>query len=113
MRPSMRSRALVSFVLMMVGTADRGAAQDAGGEFKPISTKVPGIQLSEHMPKLAEQVKRYTLIRSMSYTPSGLFNHTAAIYQMLTGYPPDRVSPSGRACTSVTSRRSAQSIHCV
>src|SRR5262249_33842977 len=25
-----------------------------------------------------------------------LFNHTAAIYQMLTGYAPDRVSPSGQ-----------------
>ncbi|MBS1825589.1 MAG: DUF1501 domain-containing protein [Acidobacteria bacterium] len=72
------------------------APSNIRGEFKPISTKVPGIQLSEHMPKLAEQVKRYTLIRSMSYTPSGLFNHTAAIYQMLTGYPPDRVSPSGQ-----------------
>src|SRR5206468_1084280 len=33
---------------------------------------------------------------SMSYTPNGLFNHTAAIYQMLTGYPPDKVSPSGQ-----------------
>ncbi len=32
----------------------------------------------------------------MSYTPEGLFNHTAAIYQMLTGYPPDKVSPSGQ-----------------
>lgn len=72
------------------------APSNIRGEFKPIATKVPGIQLSEHMPKLAEQVKRYALIRSMSYTPSGLFNHTAAIYQMLTGYPPDRVSPSGQ-----------------
>src|SRR5262245_15834699 len=72
------------------------APSNIRGEFKPIPTKVPGIQLSEHMPKLAEQVKRYTLIRSMSYTPTGLFNHTAAIYQMLTGYPPDRVSPSGQ-----------------
>ena len=32
----------------------------------------------------------------MSYTPAGLFNHTAAIYQMMTGYTPDRVSPSGQ-----------------
>ena len=39
---------------------------------------------------------KVTLIRSMSYTPAGLFNHTAAIYQMLTGYPPDKVSPSGQ-----------------
>src|SRR5437764_3535727 len=66
------------------------------GEFKPISTKVPGIQLSETMPMLAQQVDKCTLIRSMSYTPEGLFNHTAAIYQMLTGYPPDKVSPSGQ-----------------
>src|SRR5207253_2208725 len=35
-------------------------------------------------------------IRSMSYTPVGLFNHTAAIYQMLTGYTTDKVSPSGQ-----------------
>ena len=32
----------------------------------------------------------------MSYTPVGLFNHTAAIYQMLTGYTADKVSPSGQ-----------------
>src|SRR3989440_11560320 len=48
------------------------------------------------MPMMAEHLDKATLIRSMSYTPSGLFNHTAAIYQMLTGYPPDRVSPSGQ-----------------
>ena len=36
----------------------------------------------------------------MSYTPNGLFNHTAAIYQMLTGYPPDKrlaLGPVGAA----------------
>jgi hypothetical protein len=32
----------------------------------------------------------------MSYTPAGLFNHTAAIYQMMTGWAPDKVSPSGQ-----------------
>src|SRR3954462_6730521 len=32
----------------------------------------------------------------MSYTPNGLFNHTAAIYQMMTGYTTDKVSPSGQ-----------------
>ena len=39
---------------------------------------------------------KITLIRSMSYTPNGLFNHTAAIYQMHTGYTTDKVSPSGQ-----------------
>ncbi len=66
------------------------------GEFKPIKTKVDGIQVSETMPMLADQMDKVTLIRSMSYTPSGLFNHTAAIYQMMTGWAPDKVSPSGQ-----------------
>src|SRR5213080_1262646 len=72
------------------------APSNVRGDFKPIKTKVPGIQLSETMPLLSKHADKYTLIRSMSYTPVGLFNHTAAIYQMLTGYPPDKVSPSGQ-----------------
>src|ERR1051325_1170149 len=66
------------------------------GEFKGIPTKIPGTHIGEHMPMMAQALDKATLIRSMSYTPNGLFNHTAAIYQMLTGYPPDRVSPSGQ-----------------
>ena len=61
-----------------------------------IPTKIPGTHIGEHMPMMANALDKATLIRSMSYTPNGLFNHTAAIYQMLTGYPPDRVSPSGQ-----------------
>src|SRR3954447_13793199 len=72
------------------------APSNIRGEFKPIKSKVPGIWLSEVMPMLAKQMDKATLIRSVSYTPAGLFNHTAAIYQMMTGYTPDRVSPSGQ-----------------
>src|SRR5436190_12696374 len=64
--------------------------------FNPISTKLPGIKFTEVLPKLAQVLDKTTLIRSMSYTPNGLFNHTAAIYQMLTGYTADKVSPSGQ-----------------
>ena len=64
--------------------------------FQPIDTKLSGVQFTELLPKLASEVDRTTLIRSMSYTPIGLFNHTAAIYQMLTGYTADNVSPSGQ-----------------
>jgi len=64
--------------------------------FKRIKTKVPGIDVTENMPKLAKVTDKCTLIRSMSYTPIGLFNHTAAIYQMHTGYTADKVSPSGQ-----------------
>ena len=72
------------------------APSNIRGDFKPIPTNVSGIQLSETMPMLAKVMDRVTLIRSMSYTPEGLFNHTAAIYQMMTGWAPDKVSPSGQ-----------------
>ncbi|QDT39261.1 DUF1501 domain-containing protein [Stratiformator vulcanicus] len=64
--------------------------------FSPISTATPGVKFTENLPQLAKQTEKYTLIRSMSYTPNGLFNHTAAIYQMMTGYTTDKVSPSGQ-----------------
>ena len=64
--------------------------------FKPIATKIPGIQFTENLPLLSQLNDRFTMIRSMSYTPVGLFNHTAAIYQMMTGYTTDKVSPSGQ-----------------
>ena len=64
--------------------------------FKPIPTKIPGIHFTELMPKLAKVNDKMSMIRSMSYTPNGLFNHTAAIYQMMTGYTTDKVSPSGQ-----------------
>ena len=64
--------------------------------FKPIDTKLPGVQFTENMPNLAKVNDKFTMIRSMSYTPIGLFNHTAAIYQMVTGYTADKVSPSGQ-----------------
>ena len=64
--------------------------------FKPIATKVPGTFVTEILPKLAQITDKFTFVRSMSYTPNGLFNHTAAIYQMMTGYTTDKVSPSGQ-----------------
>jgi hypothetical protein len=64
--------------------------------FKKIATKVPGIDVTENLPRLAQITDKFTFIRSMSYSPNGLFNHTAAIYQMMTGYTTDKVSPSGQ-----------------
>lgn len=64
--------------------------------FAPISTKIPGIKFTENLPRLATLNDRFTLIRTLSYSPNGLFNHTAAIYQMMTGYTTDKVSPSGQ-----------------
>ncbi len=64
--------------------------------FKPIATKLPGTKVTELLPKIANVLDKTTLVRTMSYTPNGLFNHTAAIYQMHTGYTTDKVSPSGQ-----------------
>src|SRR4249920_941050 len=72
------------------------APENIRSTFKNIGTKIPGVSFTEILPKLAQINDRFTMIRSMSYTPNGLFNHTAAIYQMMTGYTTDKVSPSGQ-----------------
>src|SRR5205814_1710869 len=64
--------------------------------FKPIPTKIPGVNFTEVLPELAKVNDKFTMIRSMSYTPNGLFNHTAAIYQIMTGHTTAKVSPSGQ-----------------
>ena len=73
-----------------------GVPDNVRSQFKPIDSAVPGVQLTEVLPRLSQITDKFTLIRSMSYTPNGLFNHTAAIYQMMTGYTTDKVSPSGQ-----------------
>jgi hypothetical protein len=42
------------------------APSEIRGEFKPIPTNVPGIQICEHLPRLARIADRYTIIRSIS-----------------------------------------------
>lgn len=53
------------------------------GEFKPISTSVPGIQISEHLPKLAKQMHHGAILRGMS---TGEGAHGRARYYLHTGY---------------------------
>jgi hypothetical protein len=53
------------------------------GEFKPVATSAPGVQISEHLPKLAKQMHRGVLVRGMS-TPEGA--HPRAKYNLHTGY---------------------------
>jgi hypothetical protein len=64
--------------------------------FTTIPTKIPGVNFTEILPKLAKVNDKFTMIHSMGYTPNGLFNHTAAIYQIMTGYTTDKVSASGQ-----------------
>ena len=73
-----------------------GVPDNVKSVFQPISTKLADVKVTELLPRLASVLDKTTLIRSMSYTPNGLFNHTAAIYQMMTGYTTDKVSASGQ-----------------
>lgn len=61
------------------------APAEVRGEFKPISTRVPGIQICEHFPLLAERTDQLAIIRSMTHTD---VNHTSATHYLLTGKAP-------------------------
>lgn len=65
------------------------APAEIRGEFSPIATNVPGIQIGEHFPKLAQRMDRLCLIRSMTHSD---VNHLTATHFLLTGQPPP---PSG------------------
>src|SRR3954469_9822934 len=43
------------------------APAEIRGEFRPIDTNVPGIQLCEHLPMLAQSMDRFSLLRSMTH----------------------------------------------
>src|SRR3954467_14224340 len=64
------------------------APAEVRGEFKPIATAAPGLQLTEVLPLLARQARRFALVRSIGVNPRGLANHGAAIYMLLTGHDP-------------------------
>ncbi|MGE4004008.1 MAG: DUF1501 domain-containing protein, partial [Planctomycetaceae bacterium] len=66
-------------------TFDPKPEHENGGEFKPIDSSVPGIQICEHLPKIAQQMEHLAVIRSMS-TKEG--DHTRATYLAHTGYLP-------------------------
>src|SRR5947209_4537382 len=59
------------------------APQEIRGEFKAIPTNVPGIQLSEYLPKLAKQMDKFTILRSVT-SPDG--SHESATSYLLSGY---------------------------
>ncbi len=64
-------------------TLDLKPGTKDAGEFKPIATSVPGIEISEHLPQIAKQMHHGVLLRGMS-TSQGA--HGPARYYMHTGY---------------------------
>jgi len=57
------------------------AAKEFRGEFNPISTNVPGIQICEHMPRLAAMTDKLAIVRSLV----GMFN-SHSNFHTHTGY---------------------------
>jgi hypothetical protein len=64
------------------------APKEIRGSFKPIGTSVPGIQICEHMPRLARSMEKFAIIRSLYGSPN---QHNSDI--SLSGYPS---GPRGR-----------------
>ena len=65
------------------------APLEVRGEFEPIATRTPGLQVCEHLPRLAARSERYALVRSMATASNG---HEPACHMLLTGRldrPPD------------------------
>jgi hypothetical protein len=57
------------------------APSDIRGEYAPISTNVPGLEICEHMPRLAQMMDKFAVVRSLVGAGG---DHSAG--QCLTGY---------------------------
>ncbi len=55
------------------------------GEFRPIQTAVPGLHICEHLPRMAELARHYSVMRTLHHTNR---NHQPAGCWMLTGVNP-------------------------
>src|SRR5262249_43505997 len=66
------------------GDRSPAAPPESRGEFKPTATNVPGIQVCEHLPRLARRADRLAILRSMTHDN---VDHTSATHDLLTGRP--------------------------
>ena len=64
------------------------APKEIRGSFRPINTNVPGIEICEHMPRLAKMMDKFTIIRSLYGGPD---QHASDM--CMSGYP---IGPKGR-----------------
>lgn len=58
------------------------APSEVRGEFKPIPTVVPGLQISEHFPRLSRQTDKLAVIRSMAHRDVA---HLSSVHHLMTG----------------------------
>ena len=58
------------------------APEAVRGEFRPIATRTPGIEICEHLPLLAARSERYALVRSVATNSNG---HEEACHMLFSG----------------------------
>ena len=61
------------------------APDDIRSPYKPIQSSVPGLQVCEHLPKMAKMMEKITLIRSVHHK---MKHHNSAGYYALSGHEP-------------------------
>ncbi len=61
------------------------APREVRGDFEPIASSVPGVQVCEHLPMFAQQMHHVTLVRSVHHR---VVDHNAGAYYALTGRAP-------------------------
>jgi hypothetical protein len=71
---------------------DLKPGESTGGEFKPTSTSASGVQICEHMPTVAKQMKHLTIVRSLvtnegSHDRGRILMHTARQPNPIVNYP--------------------------
>ena len=73
-----------------IDTFDMKPGRPTGGPFRPIQTKATGIQVCEYLPKMADQVDKLAILRSMrTQSP----DHPDGIYHMHTCYKQSERTP--------------------
>ncbi|MFT5470947.1 MAG: hypothetical protein ACI8UO_006080 [Verrucomicrobiales bacterium] len=73
-----------------IDTFDMKPGRPTAGPFRPIGSKVDGIEMCEYLPKMAQQADKLAVIRSMRTQSPG---HPDGIYQMHTCYSANERTP--------------------
>jgi hypothetical protein len=82
-RPGKAKSVILLYLLGGAATQDMfdmkpDAPKDIGGEFRPIATNVPGIQICEHLPLMSRWMHQSAIVRSV--------NHKAGCHNCLPSY---------------------------
>ena len=93
-KPKKRKSVIVVFLTGAASHIDTfdpkpDAPVEIRGEFKPIATKIPGIQFSEHLPLLAARADKLAVVRTLAHRDD---NHLGASHHAVTGTK----QPNGR-----------------